>query len=301
MNSAVERAIDCIWERYGEPLSLAEIAKAAILSRFHFSRMFKEATGVSPGRFLSAVRIYNAKRMLVTTSMNVTDISFAVGFNSLGSFTNHFTDSVGVSPSRFRRASRGDGFPPPEPPAAPEPLASRKLLASREPQEPLGPLSPREAYCGRADGIVTGTISLPAGYARARVYLGAFGSPIVQRRPVRAVVAEVTSVTAVSYELTDVPLGAWFINAVAVADSADPEPWTRRALLVGGPDVVTVAAGRTVAPISLRPRCVTDLPILLALPDLEAELDREADLDSVAPAPVPLAPAAGRASPVTVS
>ena len=290
MNSAVERAIDCIWERYGEPLSLAEIAKAAILSRFHFSRMFKEATGVSPGRFLSAVRIYNAKRMLVTTSMNVTDISFAVGFNSLGSFTNHFTDSVGVSPSRFRRASRGDGFPPP---VLAEPLEPRELL------EPLGPLSPREAPVRRTYGIVAGAISLPAGYARARVYLGAFSSPIVQRRPVCAVVAEVTSMTAASYELTNVPPGTWFINAVAVADSADPEPWTRRALLVGGPDMVMVAAGRTVAPVSLRPRCVTDLPILLALPDLESELDREAELDRVAS--VPLAPAAVRASSVTVS
>ena len=105
MNSPVEHAISYIWQRYSEPLSLSDIAASAILSRFHFSRVFKEATGVSPGRFLSAVRIYHAKRMLVTTSMNVTDISFAVGFNSLGSFTNHFTDSVGIAPGRFRRIS----------------------------------------------------------------------------------------------------------------------------------------------------------------------------------------------------
>src|SRR5712671_1010922 len=110
MNSAVERAIKCIWERYDEPLSLADIACSAILSRFHFSRIFKDATGVSPGRFLSAVRIYQAKRMLLNTRMNVTDISFAVGYNSLGSFTNHFTASVGVSPGRFRRASGNVAF-----------------------------------------------------------------------------------------------------------------------------------------------------------------------------------------------
>jgi AraC family transcriptional regulator len=271
MNSAVERAIGCIWERYSEPLSLAEIAKAAILSRFHFSRVFKEATGVSPGRFLSAVRIYNAKRMLVTTSMNVTDISFAVGFNSLGSFTNHFTDSVGVSPSRFRRVWRNGGMAPPEPPEPPAPSA-------------------------RAHGIVTGTISMPEGHARARAYLGAFSSPIVQRRPVRAVVAEVTSKTSAHYELTNVPAGRWFINAVAVADSADPEPWTRRVLLVGGHGMVTVAAdGRTAASVLLHPRRITDLPILLALPDLEAELD------SAEPTRVPLGSAADRASSVTAS
>src|SRR6266705_7131655 len=57
MNSTVERAIKCICERYSEPLSLADVANSAILSRFHFSRIFRDATGVTPGRFLSAVRI----------------------------------------------------------------------------------------------------------------------------------------------------------------------------------------------------------------------------------------------------
>lgn len=249
MNSAVERAIGCIWERYNEPLSLTDIAETAILSRFHFSRIFKDATGVSPGRFLSAVRIYNAKRMLVTTSLNVTDISFAVGFNSLGSFTNHFTESVGVSPGRFRRLSRSGGL------------------------EPLQPTEPPESRA-QSDGIVTGTISLPEGYSCARAYLGAFSTAIVQRRPVCAAIAEVTSEGPARYQLTGVPQGNWFIHAVAVADSADPEPWTRRALLVGGRAMVTVAAEtRTAAPISLRHRRRTDLPILLALPDLEAGLD----------------------------
>src|SRR5487761_1173615 len=110
MDKAVERAIKCIWERYSEPLSHTEIAQRALLSRFYFARIFRNATGVTPGRFLAAVRIYQAKRMLLSTSMTITDISFAVGYNSLGSFTNHFTDSVGVSPGRFRRISRNGGF-----------------------------------------------------------------------------------------------------------------------------------------------------------------------------------------------
>src|SRR5215475_14067739 len=103
MFSPVESAISRMWESYGEPLSLSDIAKSAILSRFHFCRVFREATGVSPGRFLSPVRIYQAKRLLVSTSLSVTDISLAVGYNSLGSFTNRFTESVGASPTRFRR------------------------------------------------------------------------------------------------------------------------------------------------------------------------------------------------------
>ena len=74
MNSAVQRAIRFIRENYSEPLSLDDIAGSAIMSRFHFCRIFAGATGVTPGRFLSAIRIYEAKRMLLNTAMNVTDV-----------------------------------------------------------------------------------------------------------------------------------------------------------------------------------------------------------------------------------
>jgi hypothetical protein len=74
----------------------------------------------------------------------------------------------------------------------------------------------------------------------------------------------------VSYWLPSVPQGTWFVHAVAVADNADPEPWTRRTLLVGGSGAMKVAHGASVsAPIELRPRRATDLPILLAIPDLD--------------------------------
>lgn len=246
MESAVERAITFITERYSEPLSLSDVANSAILSRFHFCRIFRDATGVTPGRFLSAVRIYQAKRMLATTAMNVTEVAFAVGYNSLGSFSNHFTDSVGVSPGRFRRAARGEGL---------DPVPSRWELPSRGVQ-------------------VTGTITLPPGYSCGPVYLGAFDTPIVQRRPASSVIVEAAEG---SYVLPAVPQGRWFLRAVAVADSAAPEPWTRRTLLVGGAGPLTVAGGAAIhIKIELRPRQRTDLPILLALPDLEPQLARSA-------------------------
>jgi AraC family transcriptional regulator len=247
MNSAVERAIRFICERYNEPLSLADIASSAILSRFHFCRLFKDVTGVTPGRFLSAVRIYQAKRMLVNTRMNVTDIAFAVGYNSLGSFSNHFADSVGISPGRFRHIARNGDFELPRP--------------RRE-------LSPAEA-------TLTGTAIFPHGYGGTRVYMGAFDTPIIQRRPVSAVVIEAPATTSpVSYHLAGVPDGKWFVHAVAVADNADPEPWTRRTLLVGGSGPMTVGGKNGIcAKVELRPRRPTDLPILLALPNLEPRQD----------------------------
>lgn len=251
MNSAVERAIICIWERYSEELSLSDIAESAILSRFHFCRIFKDATGVSPVRFLSAVRIYHAKRMLATTSMNVTDISFAVGYNSLGSFTNHFTDSVGVSPGRFRRLLQNPGL--------------AKAAAVQQPS----------AASAAGNSVVEGTITLAENFAAAQVYVGAFSTPIVQCRPAAAAVIEMAAPErAHHYRLSGISEGEWFIHAVAVADSVDPEPWTRRALLVCDHEPVRVTAGRTTcAQMTLRPRRPTDLPILFALSELSDGAD----------------------------
>src|SRR5580693_7460548 len=183
MNSAEERAIRFLYERYSESLSLADIANSAILSRFHFCRTFRDATGVTPGRFLSAIRIYQAKRMLLNTKMNVTDVAFAVGYNSLGSFSNHFTDSVGLAPGRFRRISQRGGIGLPRP-----------RRASSSP-----------------GATVAGTIVFPEGYSVGRVYLGTFDTPIMQRQPAAAVIIEPpATASSCSFELTGVPHGTWF-------------------------------------------------------------------------------------------
>ena len=241
MNSAVDQAVNCIWERYSDPLSVDDMAQSVMLSHFHFARVFKEQTGVSPGRFLAAVRIYQAKRMLLISSMSVAGVSSAVGYGSLGSFTSYFTDSVGISPSRFRRASHHNGVSAcGTPPGSPVP-----------------------------EGAAMGTVRLPEGYAAARVYVGIFDTQIVQRRPQAATLIDVTSRRSQPYWLPRVPDGRWFLHAVAVADTDEPEPWTRRHLLVGGGGQVKSALGT----ITLRPRNRTDLPALLALPDLEAELE----------------------------
>jgi hypothetical protein len=194
--------------------------------------------------------------MLLNTDLKVTDISFAVGYNSLGSFTNHFTASVGVSPGRFRRLSGKVAF---------EPATTR---VQREPNV-----------------SVAGQISLPKDYAWTRVYLGAFEGPIVQCRPVATAIVEL-SPTEVShpYVLSNVPSAARFIHAVAVADTAHPEPWTHRTVLVGTRKLGPHRPGSGFsADISLRQRRPTDLPILLALPDLEVELDTfEAEVAEIA-------------------
>lgn len=269
MFSPVESAIARIWESYGEPLSLSDIAKSAILSRFHFCRVFTEATGVSPGRYLSAVRIYQAKRLLASTSLSVTEISLVIGYNSLGSFTNRFTQSVGASPTRYRRMW-GEGIH-----ADPDPVPAEQAPARSS-----------------SNGTVTGLVDLPADYEAARVYLGAFETPIVQRRPSSWTIVDIRAACPVSYRLENIPPGEWFIRAVAEADSADPEPWTRRSLLVGGQGSVALTAGAvSEVNITLRPRRPTDLPILFAVPDLERrEISRADDWAPSAARELPLGP-----------
>ena len=244
MNGAVERAARFIWEKYSEQLSLADIAGSASLSRFHLCRIFQAATRISPFRFLAAVRVHQAKQLLLTTSVSITDISFAVGYNSVGSFTNYFTSSVGMSPRLFRRVARdgGFGFPCPAADAAP------------------------------GDEAVCGTVSLPAGYAGARVYLGAFTTTVVQYQPAAATVIDIPDDgRPAPYRLPGVPRGKWFVHAVGLAETIDPEPWTRRVALVGTHDPVSVTAGTTARlTVSLRPRRITDPPVLLAMPDLVA-------------------------------
>ena len=238
--SAVERAIECIWERYSEPLSLTEIAESALLSRFYFARLFRSETGITPGRFLAAIRIHQAKSLLLSTSMSITDISSAVGYNSLGSFTNYFTASVGVSPGRFRRQARTGRFGLPGPQPYP------------------------------CTGAVAGTVSLPEGHGNARVYVGAFRTPIVAYPAAASVIVDVPSGRPSCYYLPDVPEGTWYVHAVGVADGAGPDARAGRTSLVGARGSVAVTADSvTSAAVRLRRGRPADPPILLALPDLE--------------------------------
>src|SRR5215813_8881373 len=100
---AVERVIAAMHANLGEQLTIDDMARVALFSKFHFSRIFLRVTGVSPGRFLAALRLEQAKRLLASTTFNVADISMHVGYTSVGTFSSRFTRSVGVSPTTYRR------------------------------------------------------------------------------------------------------------------------------------------------------------------------------------------------------
>jgi hypothetical protein len=127
------------------------------------------------------------------------------------------------------------------------------------------------------------------------VYVGAFGTPIIQHPSVASVIVDVPSGRPSCYCLPGVPEGTWFVHAVGVAAGVVPVLWARRTSLVGRHDSVTVTAD-SVTSAAVRLRCVllTDPPILLALPDLEppSDLGAAAGCSAITPRSAPVQPAA---------
>lgn len=101
------RAKDLADARYFDPLTVADLARAAGLSRAHFSREFRRAFGESPHQYLLTRRLERAAALLRNTDRPVTEICFAVGLSSLGSFTTSFGRIYGTTPLAYRAS-----FPP---------------------------------------------------------------------------------------------------------------------------------------------------------------------------------------------
>jgi AraC-like DNA-binding protein len=98
------RAKDLADGRYRETLTVDDMARAAGLSRAHFSREFRRAFGDSPHAYLLTRRLERAASLLRSTDRSVAEICFDVGLQSVGSFTTSFTRTYGVSPTAYRAA-----------------------------------------------------------------------------------------------------------------------------------------------------------------------------------------------------
>jgi transcriptional regulator GlxA family with amidase domain len=98
----LRRARDLMDREYARPLDVPAMARAALMSPAHFSRQFRLAYGETPYSYLMTRRIERAKALLRRGDMSVTEVCFAVGATSLGSFSSRFTEIVGETPSAYR-------------------------------------------------------------------------------------------------------------------------------------------------------------------------------------------------------
>jgi AraC-like DNA-binding protein len=233
IEQAVERVITTMRDNLGEPLTVDDMARAAMFSKFHFTRIFQRVTGVSPGRFLSALRLQQAKHLLVSTSFNVADISVRVGYNSVGTFSSRFTRSVGLSPTTYRRLG---GFTQSIPTDTTE----------------------------HATGVVSGRICTRPTNAPQPVFVGLFPSRIPEGRPARCAIVGGPG----RYVLDKVPDGVWYVLSQSVTDTLAGG----HALSVASYGPIEIQPNTIIktADLQHRPMRFLDPPVLLALLDMRA-------------------------------
>ncbi len=99
---SLQRVCDLIDAQLDHPLDLDAMARMAHLSRFHFLRAFRKSFHETPHQYLKRKRMERAKDLLANSELPITEICFAVGFESLGSFSALFHQAVGWSPSIYR-------------------------------------------------------------------------------------------------------------------------------------------------------------------------------------------------------
>ena len=110
----LRRVRDRIDREYAQPLDVEALARGAHMSAGHLSREFRLAYGESPYSYLMTRRIERAMALLRQGDLSVTEVCFAVGCSSLGTFSTRFAELVGVPPSTYRRLAAGAtaGMPP---------------------------------------------------------------------------------------------------------------------------------------------------------------------------------------------
>jgi AraC family transcriptional regulator len=240
IEKAVNRVIVSMHENLGEQLTIDDMARTAMFSKFHFSRVFQRATGVSPGRFLSAIRLQEAKRLLMSTTLSVTEISHRVGYASVGTFSSRFSSSVGVSPTTYRRLG---GFTPRIRPDGRARVTSPRSATIRGRVWPLGEV------------------------AKGPVFMGLFPDRLPQGQPVRCTVLD----HAGPYALHDVPQGTWhlmvYAGEIEQVDNTSLVSGGQGNALVGSVGPITIRPETVIRPADVRLRRITpfDPPVLLAL------------------------------------
>ncbi|MGX1881821.1 helix-turn-helix domain-containing protein [Streptomyces sp. NPDC055287] len=244
MRTEIERVVQGIRERYEEPLSLNDLGEIARLTPYHMARVFREETGLPPARFLTAVRLEEAKRRLLCTNESIADISIRVGYCSIGAFTTRFSKTFGVPPGQYRRLAT----------LGPDAVQ----FAGGNDDEPF-------SY-----GTILGRIRRRDGMAHAPAFVAAFHATAATDRPARCCRVERSSDV---WTIAHVPAGRWLIEAVSQSVASG----SRSAVVAGTAGPVHIEPGTIVeVDVSLEPserakmvdgdRC----PLAFSLPDLYA-------------------------------
>ncbi|WP_067593439.1 MULTISPECIES: helix-turn-helix transcriptional regulator [Amycolatopsis] len=238
-------------QRYSEPITLSALASEVYVSPFHFSRIFAKATGVTPGRFLTAVRLFEAKRLLLTSPLTVSDIVCSVGYSSVGTFTSRFLRAVGMTPTEYRKPEVG------------ELLVAHSANFQRLPSlRSLRDAGGAHASPEPGSGQLTVRLRMPKNAMPAKVLVGVFADAVPQSGPVAC--GGLADARSADLTIDGVPEGDWTVIAMADHGALRGRQ--------GGP-AFTIATeraavtrfGRAEVAMRLSPRSLTDPPVAITL------------------------------------
>jgi AraC family transcriptional regulator len=236
---AVQRVIHMIRERLDNDITLKEMAALAYMSRCHFSRTFRQITGLPPRLFLSKLRVEAAARMLLNSDSSVTEICLNVGYSSLGTFISRFSEALGISPTKLRMLRHS-------------PLSrivKEVINNANTVQQELQP-------------AVTGRVYAPSSFS-GPIFLGLFPTPIPEGKPIVCAV----NLAPGEFLISPVPPGDFYIFALGLAWPQSPHDFFRYdvALRAGGQCILVENGAVRCEDIFLRCAAPTDPPVLLNL------------------------------------
>ena len=241
----IRRVVDILRAEPTRPWSLDELAERACYSRFHFARLFAETVGRSPGAFQTALRFSEARRLLLTTDLAVTEICAAVGYDGLGTFTSRFHRLTGLAPTGFREL--------------PHRLADARIHTDRivVPGDGRGALAVRLERAERADRPLPDS-----------VYIGLFPSFQPAGRPLAGTWTRWDDTVTIM----GVPPGSHCLLAAAYPDTIEGHGHLLASggILVAGAGPLRCDPGAPLPPVTLQlaPPGPLSGPILTALPAL---------------------------------
>lgn len=240
----IEKVIEIMKHRMDEELTSEQLAAEIGYSPFHFNRIFKQVTGVSPRRYLSALRMEQGKVELLSTQKSLLQIILSLGYRSIGTYTTRFSHSVGLSPKSF--------------PAQVKTLMGLMDLHRNSYEQPsVAVSSVSELSCH---------ITAPDTF-HGMIFVGLFPRPIPDQRPVIGTARNHKGV----FRLTNIPNGTYYLLAAGIPWSLNPRDYfiLDRSLRGKYPEAVHISEGTNLSlSLLLREPLATDPPIVINLPQL---------------------------------
>jgi AraC family transcriptional regulator len=246
----IVRAIEFMKNHLNEEVTSESLAHHVGYSPFHFSRVFKEVTGVSPRHYLSALRIEAGKQILVNSSNSILKALLGAGFRSVGTFSSRFKKFVGLSPKAFQKNM--------------ESLHSfvNKYDFSSD-SHSLVSLAPS----------LTCHVSAPQTF-KGIIFIGLFPRPIPDQAPI---VGYALNHHRTSCTFLEVPKGEYYVLAAAVQRSLNPKHYFLLDKALRGKTETSIELDQNsneYVEVCLREPLPFDPPILINLPKLLFDTER---------------------------